>query len=154
MKKKITAILTASVIALSLVACGGAGTDAQSGTPEPAAEPVSTASVVESKGVDSSAAGSTGAESSAAGTEALAGEETEIQVFIAASLNTVMQEVAAAFNEQYPNVKITYNADSSGTLSWSCTTASHTSSALSRLSDVPKTESTQSTFRKKLAISS
>ena len=125
MRKKITAILTASVIALSLAACGGAGTGAQSGTPEPAAEPASTASAVESKGADSAAADSNGAgsgaaesvaaESAAAGT-ALSGEETEIQVFIAASLNTVMQEVAAAFNEQYPNVKITYNVDSSGTL--------------------------------------
>ena len=43
-------------------------------------------------------------------------EETEIQVFIAASLNTVMQGVAAAYNKQHPEVKITYNADSSGTL--------------------------------------
>ena len=126
MKKKITAILTASVMAFSLAACGGSGNGAQSGTPEPAAEPASTAAAVESKGADSAAADSTGAgsgaaetataESSAAGTDALTGEETEIQVFIAASLNTVMQEVAAAFNEQYPNVKVTYNADSSGTL--------------------------------------
>ena len=115
MKKKITAIFTASVMALSLAACGGAGTGAQSGTPEPAAEPASTTSTVESNGADSAAAESVAAESAAAGT-ALSGEETEIQVFIAASLNTVMQEVAAAFNDQYPNVKITYNADSSGTL--------------------------------------
>lgn len=43
-------------------------------------------------------------------------EETEIQVFIAASLNTVMTELAEKFNETHPNVKITYNADSSGTL--------------------------------------
>ena len=43
-------------------------------------------------------------------------EETEIQVFIAASLNTVMTELAEKYNEEYPNVKITYNADSSGTL--------------------------------------
>lgn len=43
-------------------------------------------------------------------------EETEIQVFIAASLNTVMTELAGKFNETHPNVKITYNADSSGTL--------------------------------------
>ena len=125
MKKKITAILTASAIALSLAACGGSGTGAQSGTQEPAAEPSSTASAVESQAaessaVESAAAESKGAESGAADSTsaepAAAGEETEIQVFIAASLNTVMQEVAAAFNEQYPNVKITYNADSSGTL--------------------------------------
>lgn len=43
-------------------------------------------------------------------------EETEIQVFIAASLNTVMTELAEMYNEDHPEVKITYNADSSGTL--------------------------------------
>lgn len=43
-------------------------------------------------------------------------EETEIQIFIAASLNTVMTELAEKYNEDHPNVKITFNADSSGTL--------------------------------------
>lgn len=43
-------------------------------------------------------------------------EEVEIQVFIAASLNTVMQDLAERYNAEHPNVKITYNADSSGTL--------------------------------------
>ena len=43
-------------------------------------------------------------------------EETEIQVFIAASLNTVMTELAEKYNEEHPEVKIVYNADSSGTL--------------------------------------
>lgn len=43
-------------------------------------------------------------------------EEVEIQVFIAASLNTVMTDLAKRYNEEHPNVKITYNADSSGTL--------------------------------------
>lgn len=43
-------------------------------------------------------------------------EETEIQVFIAASLNTVMTDLAEMYNEEHPEVKITYNADSSGTL--------------------------------------
>ena len=46
-------------------------------------------------------------------TEATA--KTEIQVFIAASLNTVMTELAE-YNKEHPEVKITYNADSSGTL--------------------------------------
>ena len=45
-----------------------------------------------------------------------ASEETEIQVFIAASLNTVMTELAEKYNEEHPEVKIVYNADSSGTL--------------------------------------
>ena len=43
-------------------------------------------------------------------------EETEIQVFIAASLKNVMDELVTQYNEEHPNVKITYNADSSGTL--------------------------------------
>ncbi|XCP84510.1 molybdate ABC transporter substrate-binding protein [Roseburia hominis] len=43
-------------------------------------------------------------------------EETEIQVFIAASLNTVMTDLAERFQKDHPEVKITYNADSSGTL--------------------------------------
>ena len=42
--------------------------------------------------------------------------ETEIQVFIAASLKNVMEEVASEYNKSHPEVKIVYNADSSGTL--------------------------------------
>ncbi len=45
-----------------------------------------------------------------------AAEEVEIQVFIAASLNTVMTDLAERYQEAHPEVKITYNADSSGTL--------------------------------------
>ena len=44
------------------------------------------------------------------------GGTVELQVFIATSLSTVMEEVAAEFNKTHPDVKITYNADSSGTL--------------------------------------
>ena len=43
-------------------------------------------------------------------------EKTEIQVFIAASLNTVMTEIAEKYQEEHPDVEIVYNADSSGTL--------------------------------------
>lgn len=43
-------------------------------------------------------------------------EAVELQVFIAASLNTSMQEVAAKYNEEHPEVKIVFNADSSGKL--------------------------------------
>ena len=35
-------------------------------------------------------------------------KETEIQVFIAASLNTVMTELAKEYNEDHPEVKITF----------------------------------------------
>lgn len=43
-------------------------------------------------------------------------EEVELQVFIAASLNKVMTELADMYQEEHPEVKIIYNADSSGTL--------------------------------------
>lgn len=42
--------------------------------------------------------------------------QAEIQVFIAASLNTVMEDLAERYQETSPEVKITLNADSSGTL--------------------------------------
>ena len=47
----------------------------------------------------------------AAETAPAAEEEVELQVFIAASLNNCMQEVAAKYNEEHPNVKIVFNAD-------------------------------------------
>lgn len=43
-------------------------------------------------------------------------EETEIQVFIAASLHTSMTELSEMYKKEHPEVKITFNADSSGTL--------------------------------------
>lgn len=43
-------------------------------------------------------------------------QATEIQVFIAASLSGAMEEIKTLYNEIQPNVTITYNADSSGTL--------------------------------------
>ena len=43
-------------------------------------------------------------------------EDVELQVFIAASLSKVMDEAATEYQKDHPNVKITFNADSSGTL--------------------------------------
>ena len=79
--------MTAAVLVFSMAGCSGGSSDA---------------------GEDS---GGTTEENAAAEEE-----ETEIQVFIAASLNTVMEELAEIYNEDHPNVKITYNPDSSGTL--------------------------------------
>ena len=144
MKKKLAVLLTASVLASSLFACGssGASESAASGAAETAESAVSEAAetvestvseaaeAVEStvseaaetaesaaEAAESAAADAAdAAESTAAPDTAIDETETELQVFIAASLNTVMQEVAAAFAETHPNVKITFNADSSGTL--------------------------------------
>lgn len=88
MKKKFLAALMAAVMVFSMAGCG-------------------------SSGDDNDAADQTDAQAEDGGSEE---EETEIQVFIAASLNTVMTELADMYNEDHPNVKITFNPDSSGTL--------------------------------------
>ena len=43
-------------------------------------------------------------------------EAAEVQLFIAASLEDAFKEIIPLYNATQPNVKITYNADSSGTL--------------------------------------
>lgn len=43
-------------------------------------------------------------------------EAAEVQLFIAASLEGAFQEIIPLYNETQPDVKINYNADSSGTL--------------------------------------
>ena len=88
MKKKFLAVLMAAVMVFSLAGCGSGGDDAD-------------------------AKDNTDAQAEDTGSEE---EETEIQVFIAASLNTVMTKLADMYNEDHPNVKITFNPDSSGTL--------------------------------------
>lgn len=88
MKKRILAMMLASVMVVGLVGCGGRA-DSKDTKEETKTE--------ETAKTDDA-------------------EETEIQVFIAASLNTVMTELAEEYNKEHPEVKITYNADSSGTL--------------------------------------
>lgn len=63
-----------------------------------------------------SLAGCTGNKNEGKNSKKESGKKTEIQVFIAASLNTVMTELAKEYQKDHPDVKITYNADSSGTL--------------------------------------
>lgn len=88
MKKRILAMMLASAMVAGIVGCGGSS-DSKDTKEETKTE--ETARTDDAK-------------------------ETEIQVFIAASLNTVMTELAEEYNKEHPEVKITYNADSSGTL--------------------------------------
>ena len=88
MKKRILAMMLASAMVVGLVGCGGSS-DSKDTKEETKTE--------ETAKTDDA-------------------EETEIQVFIAASLNTVMTELAEEYNKEHPEVKITYNAGSSGTL--------------------------------------
>ena len=88
MKKRILAMMLASAMVVGLVGCGGSSDSTDTKEERKTEETAKTDDV----------------------------EETEIQVFIAASLNTVMTELAEEYNKEHPEVKITYNADSSGTL--------------------------------------
>lgn len=103
MYRKVTAGVIAAAILMGMSACGSSkpaettATETKAETTAAATETASTAAAPE------------------AATEADA-EKTEIQVFIAASLNTVMQDLAKQYNEQHPEVTITFNADSSGKL--------------------------------------
>lgn len=95
MKKRILAAMMAAMLVFSLAGCsGGSGSDAKK-------DDVKQEDEVQDEKKD-------------AGADQL--DETEIQVFIAASLNTVMTELADMYHEKQQNVKITFNADSSGTL--------------------------------------
>ena len=117
MKKKVLAALFAAVMACSLMAGCGSTASAPAATEEKTEEVTEEAQTEEENGAEAvqsdAAATETAAEETAPAAEA---EEVELQVFIAASLNTCMQEVAAKYNEEHPNVKIVYNADSSGKL--------------------------------------
>lgn len=94
MKKKVLAVLLASVMTLAMGACGQ-GNGAESS----------------SSGGDSSSE-EAGAESTDSGSE----EEVELTVFAAASLTETLTEISELYKEEQPNVSLIFNFDSSGTL--------------------------------------
>ena len=96
MKKWIALICAVAMMAM-LGAC------AASTTPIATEAPVATEAVSEAPAVT--------AEPTAAPLET-----AEVQLFIAASLEGAFKEIIPLYNTTQPNVKITYNADSSGTL--------------------------------------
>jgi len=96
MKKWIALICAVAMMAM-LGAC------AASTTPIATEAPVATEAVSEAPAVT--------AEPTAAPLET-----AEVQLFIAASLEGAFKEIIPLYNATQPNVKITYNADSSGTL--------------------------------------
>lgn len=108
MKMKTAAVLfCAAIMAVAMTGCGG----------QKSIELIPTNKNSASSVTETSAAFSV--ESSGSETAAVTeptGDKTQIQVFIAASLNTVMTDLAAKYNENHPDVEIVYNADSSGKL--------------------------------------
>ncbi len=107
--KAVTALITASALVMSLTACGASDKVSAAGTSSgEGADTASSAGIVEDTAFST--------EVMQDETEMTENDPTEIQVFIAASLNNVMQEIAAKYNEKNSDVKIVFNADSSGTL--------------------------------------
>ncbi len=95
--KKYLALLCAVVLMAMLGACAAPAAPAVTETP------AATEAVTEAPAVT--------AEPTAAPLET-----AEVQLFIAASLEGAFKEIIPLYNAKEPNVKITYNADSSGTL--------------------------------------
>lgn len=103
MKKKALLGL-ALVAALALTACGGAKkAESTAATTEKASEMASEAA--------SEKAGEKATE--AAKEDA---EKTEVQIFVAASLKNVMEDLGQQYEKEHPEVKLVFNADSSGKL--------------------------------------
>lgn len=107
MKKRIAAILCAATLAASLAGCASQ----KSAEMTPAQE-----KSVTSETAATSEAENTGSTADDTTKDTATGEKTQIQVFIAASLNTVMTDLAEKYNATHPDVEIVYNADSSGKL--------------------------------------
>ena len=99
MKKIVVGSLVLMLSAM-LISCGGAKKE------ETAAE----SSVVET---ESSKAETESAKETEKATE---GEKTEVQVFVAASLKNVMEELGEQYEKENPSVKLIFQADSSGKL--------------------------------------
>ena len=103
MKKRILFAL-ALVAALALTACGGAKkTESTAATTEKASEMASEAA--------SEKAGEKATEEAKEDAE-----KTEVQVFVAASLENVMEDLGQQYEKEHPEVKLVFNADSSGKL--------------------------------------
>ena len=103
MKKLYTGMLAMALAGSMLMTACGSGT-ASKETTAAASEAVTAAAASE-------------AATTAAASEAPSDSQAvEINVFIAASLASVMDEIAANYKADHPDVTINYNADSSGTL--------------------------------------
>ena len=105
--KKVSALLLALCLLLSMTACG----DAVQSAAEAAASTAADAAEAAASAVEQAVEEAVPAEGPAATLEA-----AEINVFIAASLGNAFEEIVALYNQSQPNVTVTINADSSGTL--------------------------------------
>lgn len=104
MQKKVLAALTAMSMVLGLAGCGGTSAE-------------ETAPKEEDKAVEAPAeAPEEPAEEALEETAEETGEEKELIVFAAASMTETLTEIGEKYMDENPNVQITFNFDSSGTL--------------------------------------
>ncbi|MBQ9611911.1 MAG: molybdate ABC transporter substrate-binding protein [Lachnospiraceae bacterium] len=110
MRRRLASAVLAAVMAIGTAACGAAA------VPPAQAGDTTLETAGQGAGQGSNTASNMASEEPKE-TEAIGSiGETEIQVFIAASLNTVMQKIAEEFSKVHPEIKIVFNADSSGKL--------------------------------------
>ena len=118
MKKRAAAVLAAALAAgsLSLAACGGGngGPEAEKTSAAESREAGKSSAAAESQKTDPSAGEAADAQEETS--QAAEGEETELIVFAAASMTETLNEIAGLYKEVAPNVTLTFNFDSSGTL--------------------------------------
>lgn len=121
--KKVFGLLLVLAMLLSLTACGSAqsAADAAASAATEAAEAAVSAAEEAAGTAENAAAEAVEAVEDTA--EAVTADEpqdtleaAEINVFIAASLGNAFEEIVALYNQSQPNVTVTLNADSSGTL--------------------------------------
>ena len=118
MKKRAAAVLAVALAAgsLSLAACGGgnSGPEAEKTSEAESREAGKSSAAAESQKTDPSAGEAADAQEEI--NQAAEGEETELIVFAAASMTETLNEIAGLYKEVAPNVTLTFNFDSSGTL--------------------------------------
>lgn len=103
-KKLLSILMAAALMAGMTAGCSSSGAKETTGTQAAAAS---------SKEETTAAETTTQAETTSAEAKA---EDTDLYVFIAASLKNTMEKVKENYEKENPNVTIIYNADSSGTL--------------------------------------
>ena len=116
MKKKLAALLVMTMgLSMALTACGG---NSKTGTSVdlPADGAASSDTAAGDTTASDTAGGDTVSSDTASGDTASSDEKISLTVFIAASLNDAMTELSNSYMEGNPNVQISLNADSSGTL--------------------------------------
>ena len=110
MQKKLLASLLACALGISLAACGSSSTSSSTEDTEAAA------AADETEAADTASEKETTEAEEPAEETADTAENVEVVVFAAASMTETLTEISEMYKEVAPNVTLTFNFDSSGTL--------------------------------------